>query len=226
VTQTNAATLAAKAATRAIPIVMTGASQPERSGIVESLARPGGNITGVTESPSSGFLVKMAQLLKEAAPRVSRLAVLGTSEWGMQELEDGLPTLGISIVRAPAVTQHEVADALTKALRAGANGLFAPATSVNDPNLDNIVRFALANRWPSIGSHPLFAPRGGLMSYGPDWIEIRKKTAIYVDKILRGAKPAELPIEQPTKFLFVLNLRTVSKLGLCFRRVCAYAPTK
>jgi putative tryptophan/tyrosine transport system substrate-binding protein len=213
VTQTNPATLVAKAATTRIPIVMTGVTQPVNSGIVSSLARPGGNVTGVTDNPGPGFVTKMAQLLMEAAPRVSRLAILG-SEFYMSELEPAGPRLGIEVIRAPASTYREVPGALAGALRDRADGLFVLATSVNDPNRQAIVDFALAHRWPAIGGDRTFAAAGGLMSYWTDWNEVRRQTADYVDKILRGANPGDLPIQQPTKFELVLNLRTAQRLGL------------
>lgn len=223
VTQGDTATLAAVRATSEIPIVMTGINDPERLGVVASLARPGGNVTGVTNGSGPAFYRKMAQLLKQAAPNVSRLAVVGTEERVAQALESAAGTLGLAeIIRAPASTHHEMQAALGVASRARADSLLALATSVNDPNRQAIVDFALAHRWPSIGGDRLFARYGGLMSYWTDWPEIRRRTAIYVDRILRGSKPADLPIVQPDKFLLVLNLRTAAALGLALGRELRY----
>ena len=214
VAQTNAAALAAKNATATIPIVMTGATDPVVFGIVESLARPGANVTGVTGHPGAGFYTKMVQFLKEAAPRVSRLAILGASALEMDALEAAAPGFALTTVRAPARSHHEVPAALEGALHDEANGLFVLATSVNDPNRKAIIDFALLHRWPAIGADRNFPKEGGLMSYWTDWDEVRRQTADYVDKILSGANPADLPIQQPTKFELVVNLRTARELGL------------
>ncbi len=146
VTQTTAATLVAKPATTRIPIVMTGVTQPVNLGIVSSLARPGGNVTAVTDNPGPGFVTKMAQLLMEAAPRVSRLAMLGT-EFYMSELEPAGPRLGIEVIRAPASTYHEVPGALAGALRDRADGLFV----LPPPSTIPIDRRSSISHWRTTG---------------------------------------------------------------------------
>ena len=215
VTQTTLAAIAASRATSSVPIVMAGSSNPVEVGIVQSLARPGGNVTGVTNNPGTGFVTKMAQLLKQTAPNLSRLAVLHRgAEGDAREIALAAPRLGISVVDARADSHDDVPGALATALRAGADGLFAPPNAANDPQRQLIVAFALAHRWPSIGGDTDFVAAGGLMSYWADWAAIRRQAAEYVDKILRGAHPADMPIEQPSKLELVLNLRTAAALGL------------
>jgi len=216
VTQTTVAAVAASRATATVPIVMAGSSNPVKLGIVHSLARPGGNVTGVTNNPGVGFITKMAQLLKEAAPRMARLAILarGVESDVWVEIESSAPRLAFTVVNAQANTHDEVPDALAAALRAGADSVFAPPNPINDAQRKAIVEFALANRWPAIGGDRYFVAAGGLMSYWADWVTIRRQAASYVDQILRGANPAEMPIEQPTKLELVLNLRTAAAIGL------------
>jgi len=146
VAQTTQATIAAKKVTTRIPIVMTGVTQPVNLGIVSSLARPGGNVTAVTDNPGPGFVTKMAQLLMEAAPRVSRLAMLGT-EFYMSELEPAGPRLGIEVIRAPASTYHEVPGALAGALRDRADGLFV----LPPPSTIPIDRRSSISHWRTTG---------------------------------------------------------------------------
>ena len=215
VTQTTPAALAAKKATASIPIVMAGSSSPDQLGLVKSLARPGENVTGITNNPGSGFTTKMVQLLKEAAPRVSRLAVLERrTEGNLREIETAAPALGLTVLNAEASIPDQVLNALTVAVRERADGLFVSSTPVNDVQRRLIVDFALANRLPSICGDRDFVSAGGLMSYWTDWVELRRKTATYVDKILRGANPGDLSIEQPTKFELVINVKTAKALGL------------
>jgi putative tryptophan/tyrosine transport system substrate-binding protein len=212
VAQTNAATIAAKKATRTIPIVMTGTSEPDRVGIVDSLARPGGNITGLTDTPGLGFVSKMMQLLKDAAPSISRVATINMAPWRIGELRSSAARLGVEVVDIEAPTPEDVPVALASALHAGATAVIVLSSTVTDPNRRRIADFALSHRWPSIGGDRAFVEAGGLMSYWTDWTEIRRMTAVYVDKILRGAKPEELPIERPKKFQLVINLRTAKLL--------------
>jgi ABC-type uncharacterized transport system substrate-binding protein len=160
----------------------------------------------------------MAQLLREAAPGISRLAVVGSNDDVARELESASDILGLEIIRAPADTHHDVPAALAGALRARADSVLVLDTAVNDPNREGIVDFALTYRWPAMGGDRSFTAAGGLMSYWTDWIEVRRRTAVYVDRILRGSRPADLPIEQPAKFVLVLNLRTAARLGLSPRR--------
>jgi len=212
VTQTTPAALAAKGATNVIPIVMAGSSNPERIGLVESLARPGGNVTGMTNNPGSGFGTKIVQLLKEAAPRVSRLAVLDRSGAGSGLSE--APPLGVTVITAIANTQAELPAALAVALRERADGLFIPSNGVNEAAKQRLADFALTHRLPAIGGSKDLVSAGILMSYWADWGDIRRQTAIYVDKILKGANPGELPVERPSTFELAINLSTARSLHL------------
>ena len=220
VTISTRAAVAAKNATSLIPIVTAGSSDPVAIGLVQSLSRPGGNVTGLTHNPGAGFPPKLVQLLREAAPRVSRIAVL----WGgstiadearmMTEIQAAAPALAIVVLSAEAREPNEIAGALAAIVRLRPDGLFAIPSIQNSYGHSLIADFALANRLPSISGLRDFVLAGGLLSYWIDWTELRRHAATYVDKILRGAKPGELPVEQPSKFELVINLKTAKTLGL------------
>ena len=220
VTITTPAAIAAKNATQSIPIVMAGSSSPVELGLVESLARPGHNVTGVTNNPGGGFNQKVLQLFKEAVPDVSRVALLwaGADARGesgfLTELRAAAAALGITVLSAEAREPNQVPVALAAVLQQRPDGLFVTPNSVNTGQQKLIVDFALAKRLPAIFVDSRWVTSGGLMSYGIDWLELRRHTAIYVDKILRGVRPADLPVEQPTKFELVINLKTAKSLGL------------
>ena len=220
VTITTPAAVAAKKATQSIPIVMAGSSQPVQLGLVESLAKPGNNVTGVTNHPGAGFNPKVVQLLKEAAPKISRVALLwsGINSLGeagaLSELQAAAPALAITVLSAEAREPSEVHVALDAILQRQPDALYVLPNSTNSGQRKLIIDFALANRLPSVFADSRWVAQGGLMSYGIDWLELRRHTAIYVDKILRGARPADLPVEQPTKFELVINLKTAKALGL------------
>jgi putative ABC transport system substrate-binding protein len=216
VTQTTPAALAAKKATVLIPIVMAGSDNPVERGLVSNLARPGENITGLTHNPGPEFRQKLVQLLKEAAPRISRVAVLwSTGEQGdLRQVQAAAPALGLTVVDASASEPEQVPLALGAAVKARADGLLVTPSPLNWSQRQVIVDFAMANRLPSIYGSKGFVRAGGLMSYWTDWGEVTRRSATYVDKILKGAKPGDLPIEQPKKFELVINLRTAKALGL------------
>jgi len=199
---------------------MAGSSSPVELGLVESLARPGHNVTGVTNNPGGGFNQKVLQLFKEAVPNVSRVALLwaGADARGesgfLTELRAAGAALGITVLSAEAREPNQVPVALAAVLQQRPDGLFVTPNSVNTGQQKLIVDFALAKRLPSIFVDSRWVTSGGLMSYGIDWLELRRHTAIYVDKILRGVRPADLPVEQPTKFELVINLKTAKSLGL------------
>ena len=220
VTITTPAALVAKKATALIPIVMAGSSRPVELGLVKSLARPGENVTGLTNNPGAGFTQKLIQLLKEAAPKVSRVALLwgGSTALGeagaLTEIQAAAQALGITVLNAEAREPNEVRAALATILQQRPDGLYATPSSTDTGQRKLIVDFALANRLPSIFGDSRWVSDGGLMSYWIDWLELRRHSATYVDKILRGAKPADLPVEQSTKFELVINLTTAKALGL------------
>jgi putative tryptophan/tyrosine transport system substrate-binding protein len=211
-------TLAAKNASTGIPIVMAAAGDPVGTGIVASLARPGGNVTGLSQM-NPELNGKRLELLKEIAPGISSVAVLLNPE-------DPISTLGWKEIELPAqklkVEAHslevrntaELDKALQQAVKARMNALAIMPNPVFVQNLKRIADFALQNQLPSMFHLREFANAGGLVSYGVDRNDLFQRAAAYVDKILKGAKPADLPIEQPTKFELVINLKTAKAIGL------------
>jgi putative ABC transport system substrate-binding protein len=212
--------LAAKNATKTIPIVMTGGGlDPVEAGLVESLARPGGNVTGVTNL--TGELGgKRLELLKEAVPQLARVAVLydPTGPSNVREVKEVLPVaaraLGLTVrfweVRA-AGDFDRVFAALNKPRP---DGLYPTGGPLINANGKRIADFALKSRLPSMYVRREFVDAGGLMYYGADLADSYRRVAYYVDKILKGAKPADLPVEQPTKFELVINLKTAKQIGV------------
>jgi putative ABC transport system substrate-binding protein len=210
----------AKNATKTIPIVMTGlGANPVEGGLVESLARPGGNVTGLTNL--SGELGgKRLELLKEAVPKLARVAVLyvPTTPSSVLEVKEQLPVaaraLGLTVqsweVRA-AGDFERVFAALNKQRP---DGLYVPSGPLMRDNENRIVGFALKSRLPSMYFYREAVEAGGLMYYGTDLADSYRRVAYFVDRILKGAKPADLPVEQPTKFEFVINLKTAKQIGL------------
>src|SRR5262245_58543423 len=211
---------AAKNATKTIPIVMMGVgSDPVRAGFVESLARPGGNVTGLT-ALNRELGGKRLELLKEAVPKLSRVAVLyDPASPGLHEVKELLPAdaralkLTIQSWEIRAVDDFEKVFAALKKQRP--DGLYAiTAGGLMRPNEKRIVDFALKSQLPSVASEEEFVDAGGLISYGADDADSYRRVAIYVDKILKGAKPADLPVEQPTKFELAINLKTAKQIGV------------
>jgi putative ABC transport system substrate-binding protein len=210
---------AAKNATKTIPIVMMGAgADPVEAGIIDSLARPGGNVTGLTNL--GGELGgKRLELLKEAVPKLARVAVLHDPAnrnhvLELKEVQTAARPLGLTVrsweVRA-ADGFEKVFTALNKQRP---DGLYVPGGPLIRANEKRIVGFALKNRLPSVYTRREAVDAGGLMSYGADLADIYRRVAYYVDRILKGAKPADLPVEQPTKFEFVINLNTAKQIGV------------
>jgi putative ABC transport system substrate-binding protein len=208
---------AAKRATTTVPIVMGTSADPVGTGLVATLARPGGNITGLS-TLGSDLAGKRLELLKEAVPEVSRIAVLSNptnqSVPGLlKETEIAAQSLGVKAQFLQASTPNDVEKALVAATRRGSALLVVP-----DPMLfaqrKRITDFATENRLPTMAEWREFAEVGGLMSYGPSFSDMFRRAATYVDKILKGAKPADLPVEQPTKFELVINLKTAKQIGI------------
>jgi putative ABC transport system substrate-binding protein len=214
--QTDA--LAAKKATRTIPIVIASAGDPVAGGLVENLPRPGGNITGLTQMAPE-LTGKRLELLKEVVPRLTRVAVLWnpkgtTSPLAWKESQFPARALGLQLHSLEARSPNDFDKALADATRAGAGALAVMPDPLFAGNLKRIADLAIKMRLPSIFHLREFADYGGLMAYGPDRSDMFRRAATYVDKILKGARPGELPIEQPTKFELVVNLRTAKALGL------------
>lgn len=218
VTPGTPATMAARAATRTIPVVMTNVGDPVGSGIVASLARPGGNVTGLSllDAELDG---KRIELLKEAAPHLSRLAILwSANDPGMTlafgRVETAARALGLALqnlgVREPA----EFPRAFEAAGAGHADALFVTAQPFTNQHRAQILDLVAKHRLPAIYTLRSFVDAGGLMSYGPSQADQYRRAATYVDRILKGAQPADLPVEQPTKFELVINLRAARALGL------------
>jgi putative ABC transport system substrate-binding protein len=216
VTGSNVHVAAAQRATATIPIVMVGAADPVGAGFIASLARPGGNITGLTSDASREIQAKNLALLKEIVPRLSRLGVLGQvmSQSGFAALEATARQLNITLevvdIRSPDDFEGAFAAMVDKRVGAIVVG-GGPLTYMRRQQIADL---ALKHRLPAIQVLNEFAQAGLLMSYGPNLPEMYRRAASYVAKILRGAKPAELPVEQPAKFELVINSRTAKALGL------------
>ncbi len=219
VTITTPAALAAKKATSTIPIVMAGSADPVELGLVASLARPGGNVTGVTNNPGSGFAGKQLQLLKEAAPTIRGVATIHNLSIppevrGWAEVQDAARTLSLTVVSKDVRNSDEFDSAFAAIARERADALVVLPNSLNVAHNKLIVDFTTKNRLPSMFGDGNAVRAGGLMSYWTNWNDLRRRAAVYVGKILKGAKPTDLPVEQPTKFELVINLKTANVLGL------------
>lgn len=213
-------TLAAKTATNRIPIVMASPGDPVTVGIVKSLANPGGNVTGLSQM-APDLTGKRLELLKEIAPAISSVAVLANSDdpvdvLGWSEAQASAPRLGVEVHLIDVHSTDEIERALAAVTRVGANAVLVMPNPifVSAVKLRQIAAFALQNRIPSIFHLSEFPRAGGLMAYGIDRADNFYRAAAYVDKILKGASPADLPIEQPTKFELAINLKTAKALGL------------
>jgi putative ABC transport system substrate-binding protein len=218
VTAGPAATRAAKQATTTIPIVMAQDADPVGSGFVASLARPGGNITGLSRlSPElSG---KQLELLKETVPTLSHLAVFENStqpgnRQSLTEVEMAAGALGVQLQYLNIGSRNDIETAFRAASKARANGILVLSSPVLFSQRTEVIELAAKNRFPAIYFALEFAEDGGLMSYGPSITDLFRRAATYVDKILKGAKPADLPVEQPMKFELVINLKAAKQIGL------------
>jgi ABC-type uncharacterized transport system substrate-binding protein len=192
------------AETRTIPIVFTSVSDPVASGFVASLGHPGGNATGigVNEAPLAG---KWLELLKEIAPNMTRAVVIMAAE---------SPSLGVTLVTASIREATDYDREIEAFAHEPRGGLVALSNPVIANNQGRVHALAARYRLPAVYSYPTYARTGGLISYGPDTVTLFHEVARYVDKILRGAKPADLPVQQPTRFLLAVNLKTATALGL------------
>src|SRR5215472_1927315 len=218
VTRGPTPTRAAKAATTTIPIVMTQDPDPVGNGFVASLARPGGNITGLsTLAPEiSG---KQLELLKETVPKLSRVAVLGTSTipgHALQLREIGLAAgpLSVQLQSLDVLGPKDIETAFRAATKEHADALLVLASPVLNDQRTHIVDLALKSRLPAIYPQTEYVEAGGLMYYGASTSDLFRRAATYVDKILKGARPADLPVEQPKRFEFIINLKAAKQIGL------------
>jgi len=208
---------AAMTATSTVPIVMANAADAVRAGLVSNLGRPGGNVTGNSVMLAETS-VKRLQLLKDAAPRIRRVAVLwdrGTPfhPLMLKELEAAAPSLRVDVVAFAVKSRNDLGDALPGITRSRADALFV--SQVMSPAVRRqLIDFATKNRLPSVFLNREYVPAGGLMSYSPNSSELFRQAAVYVDKILKGAKPGDLPVEQPTRYELVINLKSAAAIGL------------
>jgi putative ABC transport system substrate-binding protein len=214
--------LAAKNATKTIPIVVASMGDPVELGLVESLAHPGGNITGLTNIPAEQ-VGKRLELLKEIIPKLSRVAVLWdprnqTSALAWKEIQLPARRLGVQLHSLELRSPNDFDKAFEAATKARADALAIMPGLSFVANLKRIADFAVKSRLPSLYHLREFAEAGGLVAYGADRTDLFRRAATYVDKILKGAKPADLPVQLPTKFELVINLKTAKQLGLTIPR--------
>jgi putative ABC transport system substrate-binding protein len=222
VVTTTPAAQAAKNATRTIPIVLLGLGDPVATGLVTSLARPGGNVTGMTQM-SSGLAAKRLELLKEAVPTISRVLVLTylvdpIAAPQVKELEGAANSLGVKLLVRDIRAADDLPTAFDSGARESAEGVLATAESIFVAERKRIVELAAQHRLPGLYPYRQVVDAGGLMAYDSYTSNLKAGTAEYVDKILKGAKPGDLPIEQPTKFELVVNLKTAKALGITIPR--------
>jgi putative ABC transport system substrate-binding protein len=217
VTAANPPALAAKEFGGGIPIVMAGAGDPVATGLVASLARPGGNITGSTVY-SAELTGKRLEMIKEVVPRASRIGVLASrGVYGkvfLRETEAAANQLGVLLSPQAVSDASEFEGAFAAIAKDGARALLVQAAPIFNDQPQRVVDLATKHRLPGMFEIKEFTEAGGLMSYGPDRENLFRRAATYVDKILKGAKPAELPVEQPTKLEFLINLKTAKQIGL------------
>jgi putative tryptophan/tyrosine transport system substrate-binding protein len=217
----TAAAMAAKQATQAIPIVFLGSPDPVGSGLVASLARPGGNLTGFSFAFSEGFGGKWVELLKECVPAVSRVAFLHyaanpLSTWApmLQDVQNAAQALGLTLQPFPVREPGAIDGAFAMMTAQQTGALIVDSSPFLFTHHNCVVDLAAQHRLPAIYGLRTFVDAGGLMSYGISIADLWRRAATYVDKLLKGAKPADLTVEQPMKFEFVINLKTAQALGL------------
>jgi len=206
--------------TKSIPIVMAASTDAIAQGVIESLARPGGNVTGFTDM-ARDLTAKRIEFLKEAAPQASRVAVLGCPEfiaakssdrgdWGVQSVGQ---TTGLTFVPFFIRKSDEFVAAFANAMRQKVDAVLVLECGIM-PKAETVTGLINESRVPAMYPATRYAEAGGLMTYGPDTIDQYRRAAVFVDKILRGAKPADIPVEQPSKFLLIVNLKTARSIGL------------
>jgi putative ABC transport system substrate-binding protein len=209
---------AAKQSTSTIPIIMAVTADPVGSGFVASLARPGGNITGLT-SVSTDLSGKRLELLKETVPRLTRVAILWNSgnpdnATQLREAESAATAVGVQLQPVEVKSSNDFDKAFSVITKGRAGALYALGDSLIATNRKRIVDFAAKNRLASMFSTRAAVEAGALMAYGTNFLDLFRRAATYVDKILKGTKPADLPVEQPTKFEFIINLKTAKQIGV------------
>jgi putative ABC transport system substrate-binding protein len=212
------ATLAAKKASGTIPIVFAGASDPVGTGIVSSLARPGGNITGLSLM-APDLDGKRLELLKEAFPKVARVALLwppsgSRGNLPLTDMEAAAKALGVKLLSLEVRSLDDFEGAFARAKKERAQALITTTGALINTQQRRVLDFAAKNRLPAIYHYSEFVEAGGLMSYGPNNADVFRRAADFVDKILKGTKPADMPVEQPTKFEFLVNMNAAKQIGM------------
>jgi putative ABC transport system substrate-binding protein len=212
-------TRAAKNATNAIPIVMAQDSDPVANGFVVSLARPGGNITGLS-NVAPEISGKQLELLKEIIPKLSRVAVLGTSANNpgnaqqLREIERAAGAFNVKLQYLTVLSPKDIETVFQAATKGRVDAVLVQQGPIFNSNRPQFVKLAVKSRLPAIYSHSQYVVDGGLMTYSASLPDLDRRAATYVDKILKGAKPADLPVEQPTKFGLLINLKAAKQIGL------------
>jgi ABC-type uncharacterized transport system substrate-binding protein len=228
-TRGTAAVMAAKNATRTIPIVMTASGDPIGMGVVPTLARPGGNVTGLT-TLSAEVSAKRMQLLKEAIPGIQRVATLIDMASGLVTLwrttEQSARAMGLQPQLLDVRKAEDLAPAFEAAVKQRADAMVASQGTVLQNNIGRVVELAARHRLPAIYPSREFTDAGGLMAYGAAIPDLYRRAGAYVDKIFKGAQAGDLPIEQPTKFEFLVNLKTAGRSGSPFHRPCCCGRTR
>ena len=223
-----AGVLPAKKASSTIPIVMTYSANPVRQGLVASLAHPGGNVTGLSDFHGD-LVTKRLELLKEVIPLVSRVAVLfnpnsGGSRRMLKDVQAVAPALGVTVLPLEFKGPDDVDHAFATIRKERPGGLLQSVALGRHRR--RIVELAAKSRLPAIYTQGRWVAAGGLMSYGASWLDLFRRAATYVDKILKGAKPADLPVEQPKKFELIINLKSAKQIGLTIPPEVLYQATK
>jgi ABC-type uncharacterized transport system substrate-binding protein len=218
VTAGTPASLAVKQATTSVPLVMVAVGDPVDTGLVASLARPGGNITGIN-STVEGLEEKRLELLREVLPTLSHVAVFWNPEnpallHTLKEMEAAAQVLGITLQVLEVRTADELDETFKAITRAGPGALRVMGDRLFLHHRQRIMDFATTQRLPVMPSHPELVEAGGLLSFGPSYPGMHRRAAYFVDRILKGAKPADLPVERPTQFELVINLKTAQVLGI------------
>ena len=210
--------LAARNATSTIPIVMTNAEDPVASGLIKSLARPGGNVTGLTALIPE-LSAKRLEIIRDTLPKLSLVAVLWNSDYPekvaeFKQTQAAARTLGITLHSAAIQSAADVAKTLSAIPTSPITALIVLPDPVTNVSQASVVEFAMKRRWLTMFTQRPPVDAGGLMSYGPSYAELFRRSATYVDKILKGTRPGDLPVEQPTRFELVINMKTAKTLGI------------
>ena len=211
-------TRVAKEMTTTLPIVFTISADPVGAGLVANLASPGANVTGLSDLHSA-LVPKRLELLKEVAPTASRVGVLLNGNWAthsrqLKEVQAAAPAFGITILPLPITGRDDIDPAFAAMQKEGAQGLIVLGDPLTGSHRQTIADLAIKNQLPTVFTNPRSVAAGGLMSYGANIPDLWFRAATFVDKILKGRKPADLPVEQPMRFVFAINLKTAAQIGV------------